>query len=178
MPAIFPIIVTLLRRAFWYRQQLLLWFLFYLLNRSKTLAFYRYLQFWESKKVSEKSHAQHRCWCAIMVQNSWLIVPQFCAFLANCFAQSTHYFKVVFLAMPTDENSEQNLHNWPNLRCFFRSWFFWALPFGMIELWFQCHSHTYMIRHQLRPFWGNLDRRWTLSTSPEQCPSEVVFIKI
>ena len=52
MPAFFPIIETLLKRAFWYRQQLLFRFIFYLLKRSKTLSFHRCLQFWEEKKVS------------------------------------------------------------------------------------------------------------------------------
>ena len=39
---------------------------------------------------------------------------------------------------------------------------------GMIRLWFQYHSHTPLIRHQLWPFWANLDHRWTSSTSPER----------
>ena len=39
MPAFFPILKTLLKCAFWHRQQLLFWFFFYLLNRSKTLSF-------------------------------------------------------------------------------------------------------------------------------------------
>ena len=33
----------------------------------------------------------------------------------------------------------------------------------MIGLWFQCHSHTPMICHQLWSFWANLDHRWTSS---------------
>ena len=41
---------------------------------------------------------------------------------------------------------------------------------GMIGLWFQYHRHTLRVRHQLWPFWANLDRRLTSSTSPEQCP--------
>ena len=52
MPAFFPILETLLKHAFWYRQQLLFWFFFYLLNYSKTLSFHRYLQFREEEKVS------------------------------------------------------------------------------------------------------------------------------
>ena len=44
---------------------------------------------------------------------------------------------------------------------------------GMILLWFQYHIP--MIRHLLWPFWANLDRRWTSSTSPERCPCDVVF---
>ena len=30
----------------------------------------------------------------------------------------------------------------------------------MIGLWFQCHNHTPMIRHQLWAYWANLDGRW------------------
>ena len=30
---------------------------------------------------------------------------------------------------------------------------------GIIGLWFQCHSHTLMIRHPLRLLWANPDRR-------------------
>ena len=37
---------TLPKLAFWYRQQLLFRFFFYLLNRSKTLSFHRCLQLW------------------------------------------------------------------------------------------------------------------------------------
>ena len=85
MPAFFPILEILLKRALCYCQQLLLRFFFYLLNRSKTLSI------------------------------------------------------------------------------------------GMIKLWFQWHIYTSMIRHQLWPFWANLGPCWTLSTSPEQCPCNVVF---
>ena len=52
MPAFFPIVETILKCTFWYRQQLLFRFLFYFLNRSKMLSFHRYLQFWEEEKVS------------------------------------------------------------------------------------------------------------------------------
>ena len=34
---------------------------------------------------------------------------------------------------------------------------------------------TVMGRYQLWPFWANLDRRWTSSTSPRRCPCHVVF---
>ena len=83
----------------------------------------------------------------------------FSTILTNCFAQSALNFKVVFIidrttlwqefmmhhAIAIEENSEQNLHIWPNLICFFRSWLFWTLPlqwfdFGFnvvaIHLWF------------------------------------------
>ena len=32
------------------------------------------------------------------------------------------------LAIIMKENSEQKLHIWPNLTCFFRFWLFWTLP--------------------------------------------------
>ena len=51
-PTFFAILETLLKRAFWYRQQLLFRFFFYLLNRSKTLSFPECLRFWEEQKVS------------------------------------------------------------------------------------------------------------------------------
>ena len=41
LPAFFPIFETLLKCIFWFRQQLLFWFYFYLLNRSKTLSFHQ-----------------------------------------------------------------------------------------------------------------------------------------
>ena len=80
------------------------------------------------------------------MQKPWLIFQQFCAFLTNCFAQSAHNFKVVFLkdrttlwrdfmmnhAIAIKENSGQNLHIWPKLTCFFRSWLFWMLPLGLL----------------------------------------------
>ena len=50
--AFFSILETLLKSAFWYRQQVLFWFFFYLLNRSKTLSFQRWLQFSEEENVS------------------------------------------------------------------------------------------------------------------------------
>ena len=102
MPAFYPI----LKLAFRYRQQLLFRFFFYLRNRSKTLSFHRYLQFWEEEKVSgiqvrwkrwlrpdygfvfaQKLTYKHRSvsWCIIMMQNPWLVYPQFCTFLTNYF---------------------------------------------------------------------------------------------
>ena len=151
-------------------------FFLYLLNHSKTLSFHRCLQFWEEEKVSgcqvqwirwlrhdygsvfgQKLTHKHRCvsWCVIMLQNPWLVFPQFCAFLTNCLAQSAHTFKVVFLfdrttlwqefmmhhAIAIEENSEQNLHIWPNLICFFRSWLFFTLLLGWSSVMiFLCKS--------------------------------------
>ena len=107
MPAFFLIFETLPKQTFWYRQQLLLRIFFYLFNRSKTLSFHRCLQFWEEDKVSggqvrrirwlrhnygfvfgQKLTYKHRC-------VSW------CVSLTNCFAQSAHNFKVVFLIVRT-----------------------------------------------------------------------------
>ena len=118
MLAFFPILETLLKCA---SPRLLFRFSFNLLHRSKTLSFQRCLRFWEEEKVSggqircirwfrhdyvffcQKLPHKHRwkSWCVIIVQNPWLVFPQFCAFLTNCFAQSAHNFKLVFLFDPT-----------------------------------------------------------------------------
>ena len=82
-----------------------------------------------------------------LVLNPWLIFPQFCAFLRNCFAQSSHNFNVVLCIVQKTlwqkfimhhdiafvENSEKNLHIWLNLTCFFRSQHFWTLPLGWLD---------------------------------------------
>ena len=49
IPAFFPVLQTLLKRAFWYRQQLLFRFFFYLLNRRKIFSFHRCLFFFFGK---------------------------------------------------------------------------------------------------------------------------------
>ena len=51
-PAFFPILETVLKRGFCYRQHHLFRFFFFLLNRSKTHSFHRCLQFWKEEKVS------------------------------------------------------------------------------------------------------------------------------
>ena len=56
MPAFFPILKTLLKRAFWYHQQLLFRFFFYFLNRSKKFSFHRCLQFRKRKKSAGISY--------------------------------------------------------------------------------------------------------------------------
>ena len=93
LPAVFLILETLRKRAFWF----LFRFFFYLLNRSKTLFFHRSLQFWEEEKVSGGQimwfrwlRNKHRCvsWCFVMVQNPGLVFPQFC---------EPHNFMIVFL---------------------------------------------------------------------------------
>ena len=54
MSAFLPILETLLKRTFWYRQHFLFRFFFYLLNRSKTISSHRCLQFCEEEKASRK----------------------------------------------------------------------------------------------------------------------------
>ena len=109
MPAFFPILETLLKRAFRSWQQLLFRFFFYLLNHSKTLSFYRCLQFWEEdqRKSAGAKSGEYGGWDMItihaqasmseLLRYPWLVFAQFSAFLMNCFAQSVHNFKVVFL---------------------------------------------------------------------------------
>ena len=93
-------------------------------------------------------------WCKI---HDWF--PQFYAFLTNSFAQVAHNFKVVFLidcttclqfmmnhAITIEENSKQNLH-------------IGLGSSGMSGLWFQCHSHTPMIRHLFEQIWIVVQRR-------------------
>ena len=74
----------------------------------------------------QKLTHKHRCvsYCVIMLQIPWLVFPQFCAFLTNCFAQSGHNYKLVFVidrttlwqefmiqhAIVIEENSKENLH--------------------------------------------------------------------
>ena len=93
--------------------------------------------------------APHHCnrskqW-ALLDWGDWAF-PHFCAFLTNWFAYSAHNFKVVLIIDRTtknrwswqefimhhdiaiEKNSEQNLHIWSNLRCFFGCWHFWTLP--------------------------------------------------
>ena len=81
----------------------------------------------------QKLTHKHRCvsCCVIMIRNLWLVFPQFCAFLTNCFVQSGPNFKLVFVidrttlwqelmmyhAIANEEKSKQNLHIWPNLAC-------------------------------------------------------------
>ena len=102
--------------------------------------------------------------------------PQFCGFLTNCLSQSAHNFKIVFLidrttyrhefmmhhAIENEENSDQNFHI--------------DVLFGLSSSrrvhW---DEDTPMIRHQLWPFWTNLDRRCTSSTSLERCPCNLFF---
>ena len=100
-------------------------------------------------------------------QNTWLVFPQFSAFLTNCFGESAH--KIVFLidhmtfwlelmrhhAIAIVETSEQNLYTYQTW-CNFLALAFLDNSIEMIRLWFQCHSHTPMIPHQLRCFSGNL----------------------
>ena len=116
-----------------------------------------------------------------MVQNPWLIFPQFCALLTNCFPQSAHNFKVVFLidritlwqefilhlVIAVEETVSKPFTFDRNSRAFF------GIDFPGRFHWVDCflvsmsHSHTPMVRHQLWLFWAYLDRRWSPSISPE-----------
>ena len=96
MPAFFPIPETLLKHGFWYRQQALFQFFFYLPNCSKTASVSSVLERGKSQRWSsplntfvghdyrfvfvQKPSRKHRCgsWCVIMKQNLWLLFPQFC----------------------------------------------------------------------------------------------------
>ena len=48
-----------------------------------------------------------------------------------------------------NENSEQNLHIWSNLTCFFVVLSIMDASMGMIGLWFQYHSYTPMVHSRL-----------------------------
>ena len=50
MPAFFRNLETLLTHAFWYAQQLVFRFFFYIFNCSKTLCFHYWLQFWRKSQ--------------------------------------------------------------------------------------------------------------------------------
>ena len=97
---------------------------------TKTHTFHRSLQFWEKEKIcgiqvrwiqwwiAVLSLAKNSCtsvdvlsWYVIMLQNLWLIFPQFCAFLMNSFAQSAHNFKVVFIIDRTTLWQELMMHH-------------------------------------------------------------------
>ena len=113
MPAFFPILETLVKRCFLYCQQLLFRLFFNFVNH--TLPFVGVFSFVKRKKsvaansgkygvwgiimVLAKNSHTNRCvsWCIILVQNLWLVFPQFYALLTICFAQWAHNFKLVFL---------------------------------------------------------------------------------
>ena len=187
MPGFFPIFETLLKCAFWYRQQLLFRFFFYLLNRSNTSSIHRWLQFCEERKKSTGAKSgEYGCWAMVTVlflaKNSctkcakskiFVVFPQFCAFLTNCIALSAYNFKVVFLsdrttlwqefivhhAIAIEENSEWNLHICPNLMCFFRSWLFWTLPLGWLGFGFNIIAiHPWFVTSKSEQIWIVVER--------------------
>ena len=162
MTALFPILETLLKCALWYSQQLLCFdFSFISLIVVKSVPSIGSFSFGKRKKVSTSSSPvntgdygfvfghklthkhQYASWCVIMVQNPWLVFPQFFAFLTNCFAQSSHNFKVVFLI---DRIGSCGKNSWCTMPlqfkktvsktftferiwgAFFRSWLFCMLP--------------------------------------------------
>ena len=69
------------------------------------------------------------CWCVIMMQNSWLVFPQFCTFPTNYFAQAAHNFKVVFLIDRTTRTVAR-IHDAPH-HCNRRKQ--WAKPSHLTE---------------------------------------------
>ena len=71
-------------------------------------------------------------------------------------------------AIEIEENSDQNVHIWPNLTCVFRYCLFLTLPLEWLGLDFNVIAI---------PFWAILDRRWTSPISPERCPSDVAFFQ-
>ena len=116
-------------------------FLFYLLNRNKTLSC---LQFCEEENINisfifgQKLMHKHLCmsWCVIVVHNQWLVFLQFGAFLTNCFPQSASNLNLIFFinrkklreefmihdAIAIGENSEQNFHIRPSLNRLCLNW--------------------------------------------------------
>ena len=102
--AFFPILETLLKRTFWYYQQLLFPFFFYLAIVTKQVSFRSVFSFGNSQKsagaksgecggwamitllflTKEITHKhRHVSWCVIIVQNPWLVFSRFCAFPMN-----------------------------------------------------------------------------------------------
>ena len=72
----FPILETLLKRVFWYRQQLLFRFFFYLLNRSKMLSFQMKLILILAARIYWKADAHKTSHCLVrtLVQrHNWVI---------------------------------------------------------------------------------------------------------
>ena len=196
MPAFFPIFETLLKllfRFFFYllnRSKTL--------SLHRCLQFWdeekisrgqvRWIRHDNGFVFGQKLTDKHRCvsWCVIMVQNPWLVFTQFCAFLTNSFAQSAHNFQIIFRidrttlwqkfimhhAIAIEENSEQNLHIWRNLMCFFRPWLFWTLALGWLGFSFNVIGiHPWFVAIHPWFVWANLDHRWTSSPSPERCPA-------
>ena len=189
---------TLLKRTFW----LLFKFFFYLLNHSKTLSIHRSLHFWKEEKVSggqvrwinglrhdngsvfgQKLTHKQRCisWCVTMVQNHekffhnsvrlWRIVSRNRCITSSCSIPYWPYDQVARILKASRHCNRRN--QWPKPSHLTASLV--VASIGMIRLWFQCHNHTPMIRHQLLPFWANLDRRWMSPTSHEWWPCDVLF---
>ena len=126
----------------------------------------------------QKLTLKHRCmsWCVIMVQNPWLLFPQFCAFLTNCcgIGHTTLWLEfIMHNVIAVKENSEQNIHILPKLP--FSVLALLNAFIGGIGLWFQCYKHTPMICHQLWYFWANLDHCWTLAIFPLRYSSDIFF---
>ena len=119
-------------------------------------------------------------WCVIMVYNSLLVFPQFCAYLTNCLSQSAHNFQVVFLIDRTtlwqEFMMQHGIANEEKSKTTFtidRTWRIFSVlalldaSIGVNGLWFQCHGHTPTICRQLSSLWVTPYRSWTSSTFPE-----------
>ena len=102
IPAFFPILETLLKRAFCCRQQLMSRFFFYLLNHSKTLCFHQCLG--KRKKSAGSKFDEHGGWGIITVlflaKNSRTSINVWAGALSCCkiqdwfFHNSLHYWQI------------------------------------------------------------------------------------
>ena len=91
MPGFFTILETLLKRGFWYRQQLLFWFFFYRLNHSKTLYFHQCPQF--SEVMLEVITFLSKCKLSLKVVNIFWAMS-----MRLCFCSKFGNFKTIFAA--------------------------------------------------------------------------------
>ena len=101
MPAYFSILETLLKRAFWYRQQLLYRFFFYLLNRSKTLSFlFPLIGVFSFGK--RKSSAAMSSPSSDLFEQIWIIVERrntpWAMSMRRCFCSKFSNFGTIFAA--------------------------------------------------------------------------------
>ena len=180
MPTFFPILETLMKRGFWYRQQFLFRFWFYLLNRSKTLSFHRCLQFWEEEKV----RASQARWIQWLRHVYTFVVGQKPKSMIS-------FSTILWHAIAIEENSEQNLYICPNLTCFFRSWLYWALSlrwlaFGInviaIHSWlvtnYDFFEQMWIVveRSMRRSFWSKFSNFGTIFAATRFMPEASVKI--
>ena len=88
-----------------------------------------------------------------MVQNPWLVFPQFCAFLKDSLLTVRLCGKNswCFTPLQSKKTVSKTLHL-TELDVLFSVLALLDACIGMIGLSFQCHSHTSIIRQQLRAF--------------------------